>query len=308
MNGSCECAKTVIYAGRPLAAMFMSRLLGARNRWAQQQRFPDLRLVWRGYAVKPGEVDQWLTLAGVTDRRPNSAALLLAPHVTGFRLSMAMLTHPSWPIPIWRALQVRNRLLLQGRVGLGEPFDLVTDVSGWRTLEKGIEVDVRTRLQRGEETPWQSVVTFYYRGSYEPGLNHGEAHGAPALSPKIDDQAKPSARWRVDPAGKWAFGTLTGDYNPIHQWDWYARLMGFHGASAHAQRIVARSLSQWSFSGDQKHQLDVWIKGPVYFGAEVVQRQLERSSGEGGDVGVWMADDPRPALIGRWTVIRGGTI
>jgi hypothetical protein len=109
---------------------------------------------------------------------------------------MAMLTHPSWPIPIWRALQVRNRLLLHRPIELGEQFDLVADVSGWRILEKGIEVDLRTRLQKGGEIHWESVVTFYYQGPYGPVLDHGEAVGAPTVSPKIDDRAEPHARWR----------------------------------------------------------------------------------------------------------------
>jgi hypothetical protein len=142
-------------------------------------------------------------------------------------------------------------------------------------------------------------VTFYYRGSHGSAPDHGEALGAPTVSPKIDDAAEPLARWRVDPVGKWTFGSLTRDYNPMHQWNWYARYKGFGAAFAHSQRIAAGCLSRLRVTDDDVRQVDLWIKGPVYFGSEVVLRQLERDSGNGRDFAVWMSDDHRPALVGR---------
>ena len=290
----------VIYTERPSTAAFLARALCARNTWAQQQRFPDLRLIWHRYAVRAHDVSKLLALAGVPDRRPSAPALLLAPHVSGFPLLMAMLTHPSWPIPIWRALQVRNRLLQRGAIGLGDEFDLVAEVSGWRILEKGIEVDAHTRLQSNSGTLWESIVTFTYRGRYGAERDCGEELGAPSVSPKIDASADELARWRVDPVGKWAFGSLTGDYNPSHQWNWYARRLGFRAASAHSQRIAASCLSRLPIFNDALHQLDLWIKGPIYFGSEVVERQVEADSADGRDFAVWMIGEDRPALVGRW--------
>jgi hypothetical protein len=298
-NPSGESTKTVVYAKRPSAAVYMPPVLFARNTWARRQRFPDLRLIWRRYVVEAPDIDKLLTLAGAPDRRASAAVLLLAPHVTGYRLLMAMLMHPSWPISIRRALQVRNRLLAHGPIELGKEFDLVAEVSGWRILEKGIELDLRTCLLRGDETRWESIVTFYYRGSHASAPDHGEALGAPPVSPKIDDGAEPLARWRVDPVGKWAFGSLTGDYNPMHQWSWYSRLTGFRAAFAHAQRIAAGCLARLPSAGDGVRQVDLWIKGPVYFGSEVVLRQLETDSCDGRGFAVWTIDDPRPALVGR---------
>jgi hypothetical protein len=212
---------------------------------------------------------------------------------------MAMLTHPSWPIPIWRALQIRNRLLLHRPIELGAEFDLIAEVSGWRILDKGIELDLRARLQRDRDPHWESVVTFYYRGRHGAAQDYGEALGASVASPQVDDASEQLANWRVDPVGKWAFGSLTGDFNPMHQWDWYARNLGFRAASAHSQRIAAGCLSRLPLANDGVRQVDLWIKGPVYFGSQIVLRQLENGSGEGQDFAVWMTDDHRPALVGR---------
>jgi len=303
--GTYKSMSSVIYTERPSTPAFLARALCARNIWARQQKFPDLHLIWRRYSVQAHDADKLSMLAGAADRQPDASVLLLIPHVTGFPLLMAMLTHPSWPIPIWRALQVRNRLLQHGPIGLGDEFDLVAEVSGWRILEKGIEVDVRSRLQTGDDTRWESVVTFYYRGVHGSGQDraaHGEMLGAPLVSPKVEANADALASWRVEPIGKWAFGSLTGDYNPMHQWNWYARRLGFRAASAHSQRIAASCLSRLPISNGAVHQLDLWIKGPIYFGSEVVQRQVETDSGGGLDFGVWMTGEDRPALVGRWTM------
>src|SRR6185369_10158497 len=51
-------------------------------------------------------------------------APVLFPQVVGFRLQMALLTHPAYPLPIWTALQVRNRLVRHVHVDPGEKLDL----------------------------------------------------------------------------------------------------------------------------------------------------------------------------------------
>ncbi|HEX7157028.1 MAG TPA: MaoC family dehydratase [Burkholderiaceae bacterium] len=294
-------SEATVYAKRPSAAAFMPRALWPGNAWSRRQAFPAFRLTWKGYTVRRDDIDRLLALVGVAPRSPGDGVSMLAPHVTGFRLLMVMLTHPRWPIPIWRALQVRNRLLLHRPIEMGEAFDLVTRVSGWRVLDKGAEVDLHTRLQREEETRWESVVTFYYRGRFGPPQEHGEALGTPPAAPKIDERSEPVATWAVDAVGKWAFGQLTGDYNPLHQWDWYARRVGFRSATAHPQRVAASCLSHLSASGAGVRGLDLWIKGPVYFGGDVVLRRVQTDSGESTDFGAWTNDDDRPALVGRLT-------
>ena len=213
---------------------------------------------------------------------------------------MAMLTHPAWPLPIWRALQVRNRLLLHRLLQTGDTFDLIAGVAGCRVLEKGLEVDIHTRLQQGDICAWESVVTFYYRGRFGSATEHGAALGAAPISPVLDDLAKKTAQWRIDGGSRWQFGTLTGDYNGIHQWDWYARHFGFPAAFAHPQRITAQCLARLPSPGPAPHQLDLWIKGPVVFGSEVIQRQSPRGAGVGNDFALWIAGDARPALLGSW--------
>jgi hypothetical protein len=100
---------------------------------------------------------------------------------------MTMLTHPLWPLPIWRALQVRNRLSMHRPLEAGASGNLIGRVAGWRVLEKGIEVDLHTQLQQRDACAWESVVTFYYRGRFGSPIEHGAGLGALPISPVIDD-------------------------------------------------------------------------------------------------------------------------
>jgi hypothetical protein len=211
---------------------------------------------------------------------------------------MAMLTHPSWPLPIWRALQVRNRLSMYRPLSVDETADLGVQVGGWRVLDKGIEVDLNVRLQQRDACAWESVVTFYYRGRFGSPLEQGAARGAAPMSPAVDQLSVEAAQWHIDGAHRWRFGALTGDYNGIHQWNWYARYLGFAAAFAHPQRVAAECLAHLPLSGFPPRQLDLWIKGPAYYGSEVIERYSPVPDGEGQDFALWIAGDERPALVG----------
>jgi acyl dehydratase len=291
-------AHTETYVAPPSALHYMLQAFRPSSGWNPDRGFPDLNVTWRDYHIEP-QVMQFLQLInGIQDPRSQELLSLLFPHVTGFRLLMTMLTHPLWPLPIWGALQVRNRLSMHRPLRAGDTSDLIARVAGWRVLEKGIEVDLHTRLRRGDDCAWESVVTFYYRGRFGSPTEHGAALGAAPISPVLDVHSTKAEEWRINGSGRWRFGALTGDYNGIHQWDWYARRFGFAAAFPHPQRVAAQCLGHLHSSGSIPLHLDLWIKGPVYFGSEVIQRVSPLVDNECQDFALWIAGDERPALVG----------
>lgn len=288
---------TETYVAPPSALLYMLKAFLPSSGWNPDHGFPDLNLIWRGYRIEPEAMRFLQRISGAQDGRSNELLFLLVPHVTGFRLLMAVLTHPLWPLPIWHALQVRNRLSLHRHIEAGDTADLIARVTAWRVLEKGIEVDLQTRLQQGNDCAWESIVTFYYRGRFGSPIEWGAALGAAPMSPVLDKSSTTAEHWRIDDSGRWHFGTLTGDYNGIHQWDGYARRFGFRAAFPHPQRVVAQCLGHLRSSGSVPQQLDLWIKGPVYFGSEVVLRQSLPET-DGQTFALWIAGDERPALVG----------
>jgi hypothetical protein len=56
--------------------------------------------------------------------RDDDSVCVLYPHVLGFRLQMALLTHLAFPLPIWNALQIRNRLVRHRAIEPGATLEL----------------------------------------------------------------------------------------------------------------------------------------------------------------------------------------
>ncbi|HWP13217.1 MAG TPA: hypothetical protein VNN06_15450 [Ramlibacter sp.] len=278
------------YNRPPSALNFMSRALRRSAGLAKGDVVPPIAVQWAGLRIEPAQLEDFCRATGL---RADAGVPVLFPQVVGFRLKMALLTHPAYPLPIWTALQVRNRLVRHRHVHPGEKLDLRTQVGGQRAVEKGIEVDLVSRLMRGAVCCWESRTTFFYRGRFGDPAPAGPQAAAPNLSeaPAVD-------RFRVPGSGGWTFGKLTGDYNGIHWWNWYARRLGFPKAFPHPQRVAAMCQSRLAGPDTEAQTLDLWIKGPVFYGADVGLNAVDGE--EGLRFGVSLEGDARSALLGHW--------
>jgi len=258
--------------------------------------FPALRATWVGHRAGGPALSDLLriTTPGSSDSLP-----LLYPHVIGFPLQMVALTHPAFPIPIWRVLQIRNHLLQRRPIPVDAVLDFETRVSGQRTVGKGVEVDLRTTVQVDQDLAWESLNTFFYRGSFGPA----DPPSALATAPEVGSEVV--ARWQTPSAGGWRFGRLSGDLNGIHWWNAYARFLGYRRAFHHPQIVLGQCLAHLPATGSGGAQrLDAWLKGPVYKGAEVRLAAREEPSGTSFAL---FADEERPAIVGRWQSVPEGS-
>lgn len=249
---------------------------------------PRLVLRWAGARWRPAQLAALEELTGlpVEDGLP-----ILAPHVLGFRLTMALLTRPELPVPIWGVLQTRNHLLQHRRVARDAALDLEARVTAGRVVEKGAELDVLTLAREGEALVWQSLVTFFARGRWG-----GPEPASPlASAPRV--RGDQGASWRLEDAGHLLLGRLTGDHNGLHYWGAYARRFGFPWAFYHPPRVLAECLARLPVTpAVRPRRLDAWLKGPVPHGAEV--RLGIDVAGEETSFAL-SAGEPRPCIVGR---------
>ena len=250
---------------------------------------PAVHARWRRHRIAPAQLASFLALTGLD----TAAGLpMLAPHVFGFPLVMAVLTHPRYPLPIWNALQIRNRLAQHDVIAPEAEMEFETTVGTHRVLDKGVEIDLATQARVGEHLVWESLNTFYYRGRY------GVA-GAPsplAATPEAGDREV--ARWRTLTGVGRRFGRFTGDYNGIHLFDWYARMLGFRRAFHHPQLVIGQCLAHLPAPAGARQRLDTWLKGPVPYGSEV--RMNAATTADGTAFALYADSETRPAIIGRW--------
>jgi acyl dehydratase len=290
---------TLDFGRRPSALPYMVRAMlpVARHR--------DLapRLVARWHAHRPDRADL-AEFCRITALAHGDHSLpLLYPHAFGFRLAMAILTHPRFPVPIWGVLQTRNHLQQFQSIPVDATLDFETRVLEGRVVAKGAEFDLRTTVRMEGALAWQSDVTFFTR------VRFGEPTPAPTLSRAPAEFGPVIAEWTMDDADHVRFGRFTGDYNGIHLWDWYARRMGFRRALYHPPRILGRCLAHLTDAmevdgGAPGLRLDAWLKGPVTHGARV---RLHASI-ETGTFALFAGED-RPSFVGclRAGDARGGS-
>ncbi|MDP2825120.1 MAG: MaoC/PaaZ C-terminal domain-containing protein [Sulfuritalea sp.] len=203
---------------------------------------------------------------------------------------MAVLSHPKFPVPIWNVLQVRNRLVQHEPIAPDAALDFTVRTGERRVLEKGVEMDLLVGAEVNGRTVWEAVNTFYARGRF--GAAEAEASASPSVA------APQAAEWRMPAHGRWRYGRLSGDLNPLHLSNWYARRSGFARAFAHPQRAIGQCLGHLEAAQHVPMQLETWIKGPVFYGAKVSLRSEPRPAEQ--RFALHVDDDTRPAIVARF--------
>lgn len=273
----------------PSAFAFMARAILTPRRPGLQAQPPQLAARWRGHQVGGAQFDDFFRLTGL---QGHPAWPLLYPHVVGFRLQMALLTDRRFPLPIWNALQVRNHVVLHRSFDRGAVLDFATRIPEQRVVDKGAEIDLHTTASVEGSLTWESTNTFFYRGRFGAAGNASPL----AVAPRVEGAEQ--ARWTMPAGGGIRCGRLTGDYNGIHLSDWYARRFGFRGAFQHPQRVIGECIARLPARDHAEPlQLDAWLKGPVYYGAEVGLRVSEASAV--ATFALHVDEDARPAIVAR---------
>lgn len=273
------------YRSKPSAFAYMARAFLPKRGPVRQ---PYLLLRWRGVRAAPTDVDDACSLA----EEPSAESLpFLYFAIVGFRLQMALLTHRTFPVPIWRMLQIRNRLLQHRALPRSASVDIELRLVALRVLSKGLEADLHMTVSESSSVAWECMNTFYARGSFGPA-------NAVVGESMVPPEDRPLAEWTSPTTGAWRFAKLTGDYNPLHLIHGHARRRKFPRAFLHPQRVLGACLARLpQLAHRAPTSLDVWIKGPVPYGANV--RLAASGEGDACRFALWTEFDPRPAIVGR---------
>ena len=277
----------VRYERRPSALAYMIRACRPSPRVLAPGPLP-LRATWQ-HRVDRRELADFLRLAMLT---ADAGLPIVYPHVFGFRLHMALLTHRRFPVPLWGALQIRNRLLQHRPIPPDAVLDVEAGVACHRVLEKGAEFDLQTTIHSRGDLAWESLTTIYYRGRFGDPVPPSPL----ARTPEVGETVV--AEWHMPAGVGWRFGRLTGDYNPIHWSRWYARRFGFQRDFHHPQLVIGRCLAHLPRPATYPQRLDAWLKGPVYYESDV--RLRVSAQPEGASFAVMAGAEARPAIVGRW--------
>lgn len=277
------------YRAKPSFLGFVARMWRPKRRFDAAAGLPAIEARWRGQCSSPRELADFCALSGLAAGGDLS---ILHPHTVSFPMLMAVLSHPVFPLPIWRVLQVRNRMTQHEAIAPDAVLDFTVRTGESRILEKGIEMDLCVAAQTQGRSVFEAVNTFYARGRF--GAAQAEAPASPAVG------CDPATEWRMPAHGRLGYSRLSGDFNPLHLHDGYARRQGFARAFAHPQRAIGQCLAHLGAAQHAAMTLETWIKGPVFYGAKVALRA--ETQPDRGCFALHVEGDERPAIVGRYQV------
>ncbi|MDH4248247.1 MAG: hypothetical protein OEW39_10560 [Deltaproteobacteria bacterium] len=286
---SGEPAVSLRFSARPGVLRSILNTTLPKRRWDPARGFPHFQATWEEHRAGSFGLRTFLELTGLRLQDENLPSLYF--HVLGFPLQFAVLTHWAYPIYTWRVRQVRNHLLLHRPLRVGTPVRMTSRVTDWRILDRRQEVDFYSRVDDEAGLVWESLNSYY---------NPARGDRIHSPSPLAASPLPPEAlveRWRLPVGGGLRFGRLTGDFNGVHWWRLYARLLGSPFTFFHMQRVLGFCLARLpELPPGQPQRLDAWLKGPLPYGRDV--GLYAAPNAEDGRFALRLEGDPRAAVVG----------
>lgn len=215
---------------------------------------------------------------------PSSDRLPIAfPHVLATPLHLAMLASDAFPWNLFGVVHVRNRIVQKRPLRLDDSGEIRAYIEPHNVTLRGQELRLQTEVSTGGETIWSETSVLLCRMAEQ---------ARPSGPPPRDFAQPPQENVRTEaftiPAAVGRrYARVSGDFNPIHMADVFARMFGFKRAIAHGMWTLARcaaSIGSGAFAG--ACTMDVAFKLPISFPADVI---LESWSAQ-GDIGFALRD------------------
>lgn len=220
------------------------------------QQLPDLQIQSDAVQLNARHIESYKKICGFSAQDERLPATYL--HNLAFRLQMALMTDPRWPLPVMGTVHLRNHIVQFAAPGTG-PLTLRCKLDAYTFTHKGCEFSLCTEAFSQGNLVWQDISRFMQLRSPHPHKN----------TPRPAVQHLPHRQhWQLSADTGRRFARISGDANPIHLGFIGARLFGFKRAIAHGMFSKARCLAALlpQLAGES-YALTVDFKKPVYLPA-----------------------------------------
>ena len=178
-----------------------------------------------------------------------------------FPLQLSLMTDPSFPFPAIGLVHVYNQITQHRPVRLGEALSLKVSATPLEPHPRGQQFSLCTEARVGEELVWEETSTNLRRGS---GSDAGTVRDVPSA-----EELPVSATWKLPGDLGRRYGSVSGDFNPIHVHSLSARLFGFPSAIAHGMWTKARCLAALEARLPEAFMVEVAFRKPILLPATV---------------------------------------
>ena len=261
---------------------------GFSRKFPEGSTIPSINAQWKSVKINKKHLDDFLNICGLTD---GETIPFLYPYSLIYPIIMRILTHREAPLSLFNSLNVRTKTIQYRPIYKHDIMDINSYINGWRLVEKGLEVDVTTGIRSCNENVWENTSTFFYRGKFgEPDTSFA------SLKMESIPDAPALARWFLPEGIGYRFSRIIGDNNGIHYGAWYARLFGFKRDFAQPVLVLGNSIGLLpDIEQDKPVQLDVLLKGPVYYNNTVFIKGIRDKNRQRFDI--YCGNESRPGIL-----------
>lgn len=179
------------------------------------------------------------------------------------------------PYPIEKVMNGGCRLEINGAIPRGEALISTAQLSNLD--DNGKRVVITQKMTSGTEAHPELINAYFYPivPLSQKGASGDKKQKQKPKTPRIvPENAREITRWTFGPKAGMNFAKLTGDFNPIHWIDGYARAFGFRGVIIHGFATMAyaiEGLNRNLFGGDVSRLavFDAQFTKPLHYPANV---------------------------------------
>ena len=222
---------------------------------------PDLTLKLTGVAIDADRLARYNRVCGF-DLRDTIPATY--PHILAFPLQLSLMADPGFPFPAIGLVHIENRIVQHRPIRRSERLDITVRATPLKDHPRGKQFSLISEVRVGDERVWDEISTNLRRGS-----GSDEDAKAPGNKlPKAEDLPA-TATWTLPGDLGRRYGSVSGDFNPIHMHPLTARLFGFSSAIAHGMWTKARCLAALQARLPDAFTAVVAFKKPIFLPGKV---------------------------------------
>jgi MaoC like domain len=219
------------------------------------------------------------------------------PHMLAFPLHLALMTDGRFPFGAIGLVHIANQITQHRPIRSQETLSIRVRATPLEPHPRGRQFTIATEVSADGELAWESASTNLKRGGGGASEDGGRGR---RTGPDVDVAELPAtATWKLPGDLGRRYGSVSGDFNPIHVHPLTARLFGFPTAIAHGMWTKARCLAAIESRLPGAFTVSVSFKKPILLPATV--EFCERGSVDDGglEFGVRDARKDTPHLAGR---------
>lgn len=198
-------------------------------------------------------------------------------HVLTFPLQMQLMSAADAPFSLAGIVHVTNSMTLLRPVDVGEKLTLACSYGEPREHRRGVLMDLVGEVYVGDELVWHGVSAYLVRNGRLDGVGPEKVASGVDLPGDLPDVAADNV-WRLPANLGRRYGSIAGDYNPIHLSPLAAKAFGFPRAIIHGMWTHARVLAALSHRLPPAYRMDVRFTKPILLPSTVHFGALSTSS------------------------------